>query len=49
MCPNFNGCEDTAVGSWRVQIRFLSVGMDENRSVERKSKHERRIGRPHYE
>jgi len=22
----FSGCEDTAVWSWRVQIRFLSVG-----------------------
>ena len=29
MCPIFNGCEDTAVWSWRVQIRFLFVGMDE--------------------
>jgi len=27
MCPIFNECGDTAVGSWRVQIRFLSVGM----------------------
>ena len=23
MCQFFNGCEDTAVWSWRVQIRFL--------------------------
>ena len=49
MCPVFNVRKGTAVRSWRAQIRFLSVGMDENRSVERKSKHERRIGRPHYE
>ena len=34
---------------WRVQIRFLSVGMDEKRSIQRKSKHKRRIGRSHYE
>ena len=26
MCPVFNGCEDTAVWSWRLKIRFLSVG-----------------------
>jgi len=25
MCPIFNRCEDTAVWSWQVQIRFLSV------------------------
>jgi hypothetical protein len=31
MCPIFNGCEDAAVWSWRVQIRFLCVGMDENK------------------
>jgi len=49
MCPIFSGCEDTAVRSWRVQIRFLSVGMDEKRSLQRKSKHKRRIGRSHYE
>ena len=30
MCPIFNGCEDTAVWSWQVQIRFLSVGIDES-------------------
>jgi len=30
MCPIFNGCEDTAVWSWRVQVKLLSVGMDEN-------------------
>jgi hypothetical protein len=36
MCPIFNGCGDTAVRSWRVQIRFLSVGMDEKRSLQRK-------------
>jgi len=30
MCPIFNGCEDTAVWSWSVQIRILSVGMDES-------------------
>jgi len=47
MCPIFNGCEDEAVCSWRVQIRFLSVGMDEKRSLERKSKHKRRIGHLH--
>ena len=25
MCPVFNGCEDTALWIWCVQIRFLSV------------------------
>jgi len=43
----FNGCEDIAVWSWRVQIRFLSVGMDEKRSLQRKGKHKRRICRSH--
>ena len=37
MCPILNGCEDTAVCSWRVQLRFLSVGIDEKRSLQRKS------------
>jgi len=41
MCPIFNVCEDTAVRSWRLQIRFLSVRMDEKRSIQRKSKHKR--------
>jgi len=36
MRPILNGCDDTAVWSWRVQIRFLSVGMDEKRSLQRK-------------
>ena len=27
MCPIFSGCGDTAVRSWRVQIRFLCVGL----------------------
>jgi hypothetical protein len=49
MCPIFNGFEDTAVLNWHVQIRFLSVGMDEKRSLQRSSKHKRRIGRSHYE
>ena len=49
MCPIFNGCEDTDVWSWRVRIRFLSVGMDEKRGRQRKSKHKRRISRSHYE
>ena len=49
MCPILSGCEVTAVWSWRVQIRFLSVGIDEERSLQRKSKHKRRIGRSHYE
>jgi hypothetical protein len=44
MCPILNGCKDTAVWSWRVQIRFLSVGMDEKWSLQRKSKHNRQIG-----
>ena len=44
MSPIFSGCEDTAICSWQVQIRFLSVGMDEKRSLQRKSKHKRRIG-----
>ena len=35
MCPIFSGCEDTAVRSWRIQIRFLSVGMDEKRSLQK--------------
>ena len=30
-------------------VRFLSVSMDEKRSLQRKSKHKRRIGRLHYE
>jgi hypothetical protein len=30
-------------------FRFLSVGMDEKQSVQRKSKHKRRIGRAHFE
>ena len=30
-------------------FRYLSVGMDEKRSLQRKSKHKRRIGRSHYE
>jgi len=47
MYPIFNGCEDAAVWSWRVEIRFLSVGMDEKRSLQRKSKHKRRIGHLH--
>jgi len=42
MCTIFNGCEVTDIWSWRVQIRFLSVGMDEKRSLQRKSKHKRR-------
>jgi len=49
MCPIFNGCGDTNVWIWRVEIRFLSVGMCEKRSLQRKSKHKRRIGRSHYE
>ena len=36
MYPIFNGCEDTAVWSWRIQIQFLSVGMDGNRSLQKK-------------
>jgi len=36
MCPISIGCEDTAIWSWRVQIRILSVGMDEKRSLQRK-------------
>ena len=34
------------VGAYRSD--FLSVGTDEQRSVQRKSQHERRIGRSHY-
>ena len=30
-------------------VRIFSVGMDEKRSVQRKSTHKRRIGRSHYE
>ena len=30
-------------------FRFMSVGMDENQSLQRKSKRKRRIGRSHYE
>jgi hypothetical protein len=36
MYPIFDGCGDTDVWSWRVQIRFLSVGMDEKRTIQRK-------------
>jgi len=43
MCPIFSGCGDAAVWNWRVQIRVLSVAMDEKRSLQRKSKHKRRI------
>jgi len=49
MCPIFNWCGHTAVWSCSVQIRFLSLGMDEKRSLHRKSEHKRRIGRSHYE
>jgi hypothetical protein len=51
MCPIFNGFGDTAV--WNLvatkfprpySFRFLSVGMDEKRSLQRKSRHKRRIG-----
>jgi len=35
MCPISSGCEDTAVWSWCVQIRILSVGMDEKRSLQK--------------
>ena len=38
MCPIFSEFEDTSVWSWRVQIRFLSVGMDEKPSLRRKGK-----------
>ena len=38
------------VGSYRpYSFRFLSVGMDEKRSLQRKSKEKGRIGRSHYE
>ena len=30
-------------------FQFLSVGMDEKRSLQRKSKQKRRTGRSHYE
>ena len=33
----------------QVQITFLSVGMGEKRSLQKKFKHKRRIGRSHYE
>jgi hypothetical protein len=37
-------------GAYRpYSFRILSVGMDEKRSLQRKSKHKRRIGRSHYE
>ena len=43
MCPIFNGCGDTTVGSSVAtkvprpySFRFLSVGMDEKRSLQRK-------------
>jgi len=39
----------TAVWSWPYSFRFSSVGMDEKRSLQRKNKHKRRIGRSHYE
>jgi len=38
------------VGAYRpYSFRFLSVGMDEKRGLQRKSKHKRRIGRSHFE
>jgi len=37
MCPISSGCEDTAVWSWGVQTRFLSVRMDEKRSLKKKA------------
>jgi hypothetical protein len=56
MCPIFNGYGDTAISiSVTTKVHrfysftFLSVGMDEKRSLQRKSKHKRRIGRSHYE
>ena len=33
MCPIFSGCVDTAVRSWPYSFRFLSVEMDEKRSL----------------
>ena len=36
MCPIFSGCVDTAVRSWPYSFRFLSVEMDEKRSLQRK-------------
>jgi len=36
------------VGAYRpYSFRFLSVGTDENRNLQRKGKHKRRIGRSH--
>jgi hypothetical protein len=46
MCPIFNGCADTAVWSSVAtkvprpySFRFLSVGVDEKRGLQTKSKH----------
>jgi hypothetical protein len=47
MCPVFIRCEDTALWNWRVQIRFLSMGLDEKRNLQIKNKHKRRICRSH--
>ena len=49
MCPIFSGCGDTAVWSWRVQIRCLLRGWMKSEVYKEKSKHKRRIGRLHYE
>jgi hypothetical protein len=38
------------VGAYRPHsFRFLSVGMDEKQSLQRKSEHKKLIGRLHYE
>jgi len=49
MCPIFRGCEDRTFEVGAYSFRFLSVGMDEKRSLQGKSKHKRGICRSHYE
>jgi len=49
MRPILSRCEDTAVWSWRVQIRFFVCGAGWKAKSTKKNKHKRRIGRSHYE
>jgi len=37
MCPVLNGCEDAVVWRWRVQVKFLSVGLDKSEVYKEKA------------
>ena len=47
MCPIFSGCEDNSCLNLACTDQIFYVGMDEKRSLRRKCKHNRRIGRSH--